>query len=407
MTQVKSIAVVGGGTMGAGIAQLAAAKGCSVELIDVNADVLTRSLEAIKKRLDRSVEKKRITADQRDVIFGRITPHDSIKNLGDVELAIEAVVEDLDVKHKVFTALAEATPPSAVLATNTSSLSIGKIAEAVGDPSRVVGMHFFNPAPIMPLVEVIAGERSAPASVELAFDAALDWGKVPVRVKDTPGFIVNRVARGFYLEALRLLGEGVCGVDEVDAIMRNHANFKMGPFELMDLIGIDVNLAVSGSVWEQFGRHARFTPHPIQKELVDAGYFGRKAGRGFYAHDGGTPIPAYPVDRRSFEMSPLLTDAAVAFCNRAGAVDANHTERYVLCRILGAIINEAGSAFSAGVATSSDIDTAMIKGTNYPKGPLAWADEIGHRTVRGLLKTLNAGVEDDRFKPSALFAKAE
>ena len=407
MSKVKSIAVVGAGTMGAGIAQLAATNGCSVDLVDVNGDVLARSLEGIRKRLDRSVEKKRITAEVRDTIFGRITPNEAIRDLGGVELAIEAVVENLEIKHKVFAALVEATPASTVLATNTSSLSIGKIAEAVRDPSRVVGMHFFNPAPIMPLVEVIAGEHSANASVELAFDAAGGWGKVPVRAKDTPGFIVNRVARGFYLEALRLLGEGVGGVDEIDAVMRTHAGFKMGPFELMDLIGIDVNLAVSTSVWEQFDRHARFTPHPIQKELVDAGHLGRKTGRGFYGHDGETPIPAYPVDRRSFELSPLLTDAAAAFCNKAGAVNANHTERYILCRILGAIINEAGSAVSAGVAGSDDIDTAMIKGTNYPKGPLAWADEIGHRTVRGVLKLLNDDVNDNRYEPSALFAKAE
>ncbi len=364
MSKVKSIAVIGAGTMGTGIAQLAAMNGCSVNLIDVNGDVLARSVEGIRKRLGRSVEKKRITADERDAILGRITPSEAIQDLGEVELAIEAVVEDLGIKHKIFAALDAATSASAVLATNTSSLPIGKIAEAVGDPSRVVGMHFFNPAPIMPLVEVIAGEHSADASVELAFEAARGWGKVPVRAKDTPGFIVNRVARGFYLEALRLLGEGVAGVDEIDAVMRTHAGFRMGPFELMDLIGVDVNLAVSGSVWEQFNNHARFTPHPIQKELVDAGRLGRKTGRGFYGHDGETPIPAYPVDRRSFELSPLLADAAVAFCTKAGAVDANHTERYVLCRILGAIINEAGSALSAGVAGAGDIDTAMIKGTN-------------------------------------------
>ena len=407
MTNVKSIAVVGAGTMGAGIAQLAATKGCAVALIDVNGEVLARSLEGIEKRLARSVEKNRITSEQRDAIIERITPREAIQELGDVELAIEAVVENLDIKHKVFTALAEATKASAVLASNTSSISIGKIAEVVDDASRVVGMHFFNPAPIMPLVEVIAGEQSAAASVDLAFDAAKAWGKIPVRAKDTPGFIVNRVARGFYLEALRLLGEGVAGVNEIDAVMRNHVGFKMGPFELMDLIGVDVNLAVSGSVWEQFDRHPRFTPHPIQKELVDAGHLGRKSGRGFYGHEGETPIPAYPVDRRSFELSPLLGDAAAAFCATAGAVDANQTERYVLCRILGAIINEAGSAFSAGVASADDIDTAMINGTNYPKGPLAWADEIGPRTVRGLLRLLNEFVDDNRYEPSALFAKAE
>ena len=407
MPEVKTIAVVGAGTMGAGIAQLVATKGCGVHLIDVNADVLRRSVEGIAKRLDRSVEKGRITGDERDAIFERIKPADSIGNLSGVELAIEAVVEDLSVKHKVFAALQEETSTTAVLATNTSSLSISKIAEAVDDPSRVVGMHFFNPAPIMPLVEVIAGERSDEASVDLAFNAAKSWGKVPVRAKDTPGFIVNRVARGFYLEAMRLLGEGVAGIDEIDAVMRDHAGFKMGPFELMDLIGVDVNLAVSTSVWEQFDKHPRFIPHPIQKELVDAGNLGRKTGRGFYAYEGKAQIPSYPVDRRSFELPPLLSDAARSFCTKVGATDANQTECYVLCRILGAIINEAGSAYSTDVASSEDIDTAMIKGTNYPNGPLAWADAIGHRTVRGVLKALNDVVDDGRYEPSPLFAKAE
>lgn len=398
---MQSIAVIGAGTMGAGIAQLAASHGCSVYLCDVNRDVIDRGLDEIAKRLARSVEKGRITVAVRDAILARITPTDTIRGLGDVELAVEAVVEDLGVKHEVFAALEEAVPESAVLATNTSSLPITRIAQAVKDSSRVVGMHFFNPALVMPLVEVIAGEASAKASVDFAVKAAQGWGKVAVRAKDTPGFIVNRVARGYYLEALRLLGEGVAGVDEIDNVMRMHGRFKMGPFELMDLVGVDVNLAVCGSIWEQMGKPARFAPHEILQELVEQGHLGRKTARGFYVYDGDVRLPAYMVDRRSFELSPLLSDAMLSFSARAGAELIGSTEQYIFCRILGAIMNEAALALSDGVASRRDIDTAMVKGANYPKGPLAWADDVGCRTVRGLLKLLNEIVADGRYEPVA------
>jgi len=407
MKTVTDIAVVGGGTMGAGIAQLAAKYGCTVRLIDINQDILDRAIDGITKRLDRSVEKGRTTPADRDAQLARLTTRTDIADLAAVQLAIEAVVEDLDVKHKVFQSLEAATDAKAVLATNTSSLSISKIAEAVRSPGRVVGMHFFNPAPVMPLVEVIAGEASEAANVDFAYEAALLLGKTPVRAKDTPGFIVNRVARGFYLEALRLLGEGVAGVDEIDLVMRGHGGFRMGPFELMDLVGLDVNLAVSTSVWEQMDKHARFAPHAIQQSLVTEGHLGRKTGRGFYLYDHESPVPAYAVERRSFQLPPMLVDSMLAFTMRGGAVDASSTEQYVFSRILAAIINEAGLAYSGGVASSDDIDIAMTQGTNYPNGPLAWSDDIGHRTVRGVLNGLNKHVGDGRYTPAPLFANAE
>ena len=394
---VHSIAVIGAGTMGAGIAQLAATHGCTVHLIDVNADVLRHGLDAIKKNLDRTVEKGRMAAPDRDATSARIHTRGEIDNLKDVELAIEAVVENLAIKQRVFRDLEAATPPSAVLATNTSSLSVTRIAEVVKNPGRVIGMHFFNPAPIMPLVEIIAGEKSDAAAVEAGFAVATAWGKTAVRAADTPGFIVNRVARGYYLEALRLLGEGVAGIDEIDNVCRVHGGFKMGPFELMDLVGLDVNLAVSTSVWEQMDRHPRFTPHEIQQKLVEQGRLGRKTGRGFYAYEtGAPPVSAYPVDRRSFQLAPLLSGAVRAFAERAGARNAGSTEQYVFARILSAILNEAALALDEGVASREDIDIAMQKGTNYPKGPLAWTDEIGPRTVRGLLKGLSETVAPGR-----------
>ena len=404
---MKTIVIVGAGTMGAGIAQVAASHGCGVSLVDVNADVLQRGLDGIAKNLARAIEKGKIPPAERDAILGRIRPHAEIKAIKDGELAIEAVIENLDVKQNVFRELEAALPSTAILATNTSSLSVSKIAEAARDPSRVIGMHFFNPAPLMPLVEIIAGLKSSPESVQAGVDIAKSWGKTAVIAKDTPGFIVNRVARGYYLEALRLLGEGVAGVDEIDNVMRTQGGFKMGPFELMDLVGLDVNLAVSTSVWEQMERHPRFTPHEIQRDLVVTGRLGRKTGRGFYAYAGNGPtIPAYAVNRRSFHISPLLSGAIEAFVGRAGATRSGTTEQYVFARILAAVLNEAALALDEGVASREDIDTAMKLGTNYPKGPLAWTEEIGPRTVRGLLAELNSTIAPNRYAPAKWFDSA-
>ncbi|MBI4716288.1 MAG: 3-hydroxybutyryl-CoA dehydrogenase [Planctomycetes bacterium] len=392
--------------MGAGIAQVAAAHGCTVHLVDVSTDVLHRARAGIQAQVDRQVEKGRLTAAEREEQLARIRTCQHIAELPPVDLAMEAVVEDMSVKHRVFAELDRATPPEAILATNTSSLSVSRIAEPVRDPSRVVGMHFFNPAPLMPLVEVIAGAASGAAAVDAALACAAAWGKTPVRAKDTPGFIVNRVARGYYLEALRLLGEGVAGVDEVDSVMRTHGRFRMGPFELMDLVGLDVNFAVSHSVWQQLGRPARLEPHSIQQSLVAAGHLGRKAGRGFYQYDGELKVPAVPVDRRSYRLSPLFADICRAFTSAGGALDAGATEGYIFTRILAAIINEAGWALAEGVASASDIDTAMVLGTNYPLGPLAWWEKIGPRTVRGALKALNEMHADGRYAPAPRFADA-
>ncbi len=218
---------------------------------------------------------------------------------------------------------------------------------------------------------------------------------------------MNRVARGYYLEALRLLDEGVAGVDEIDNVMRTQGGFKMGPFELMDLVGLDVNLAVSTSVWEQMDMHLRFTPHEIQRALVAKGYLGRKTGRGFYTYEADRqPISAYPVDRRSFHVSPLLAGAVKAFADRAGASRAGSTERYIFARILAAILNEAALALDEGVASREDIDIAMKLGTNYPNGPLAWSEEIGPRTVRGLLAELNSTIAPGRYPPARWFDSA-
>ncbi len=393
--------------MGAGIAQVAAMQGWQVRLIDVNKNVLSSAITGLQKRFHRLVEKGKLSDQEGCEFFERIIAQDSISDLQDISLAIEAIVENLDIKRKVFVALETMAPTSAILASNTSSLSIAAIAEGAKRPERIVGMHFFNPAPLMPLVEIIAATTSDSHSVDAAYDIATSWKKTPVRAKDTPGFIVNRVARGYYLEALRLLGEGVASVAEIDQVMREHGNFRMGPFELMDLVGLDVNLAVSTSVYEQMDQHPRFTPHDIQKNLVKESHLGRKTGQGFYSYASETPIPALHADRKSFDISPLLRDALTVFSVKAGVTDAGSTEQYIFGRILGAVINEAGSAYSAGVASALDIDIAMQKGTNYPIGPLAWADSIGHRNVRGLLRSLDDHVNDARYIAADLFANAQ
>lgn len=400
---ISQIAVVGAGTMGAGIAQLAAARGSQVHLIDLDASVLERAMGAIRAQYDRAVEKGRMTPAELDAAIARITPGTRIEALGTIALAVEAVVERLDVKHAVFSALQEASGPGAILATNTSSLPVSAIAGAVADPSRVVGMHFFNPAPVMPLVEIIAGPQSSAAAVARATEAAQSWGKTTVQARDTPGFIVNRVARGYYLEGLRLLGEGAGGVDEIDGIMRRHGRFRMGPFELMDLVGLDVNYAVSCSVWEQMDKPARLLPHPIQASLVERGHLGRKTGRGFYDYGYESPLPAESVQRRSFRFPPELADACAAFAVAAGATEATPTEQLIFGRILGAIMNEAALAYGEQVASAADIDTAMKLGTNYPKGPLEWAEEIRFGRVRALLRELNKSAEDNRYAPARLY----
>jgi 3-hydroxybutyryl-CoA dehydrogenase len=409
----KNLFVVGAGTMGAGIAQVAAVSGWAVRLADVKLEFVERGLAGIGKNLDRLVEKGRLDRLLRDQVCARVQSHvltddatdEAWRSIEGADLVIEAIVEDLEIKQRLFSRLAETAPAACVLATNTSSLSVGKIAEAVRDPGRVVGMHFFNPAPLMPLVEIISGRATRAACADFAFEAAKGWGKTAVRAKDTPGFIVNRVARGFYLEALRLLGEGVAGIDEIDNVMRLHGGFKMGPFELMDLVGLDVNLAVSTSVWEQMGRHPRFAPHEIQRKLVGGGHLGRKTNRGFFGYKDGHTLPAVPVDRRSYSVAPLLGDAMRAFCDRAGFAKAGPTEQLVFCRILTAVLNEAALALDDEVASREDIDIAMLKGTNYPKGPLAWIEEIGPRNVRGVLKGFCDAYGDGRYAAARLLAE--
>jgi 3-hydroxybutyryl-CoA dehydrogenase len=281
----STVGIIGAGTMGGGIAQVAALAGFEVLLHDVSGDALKSCMERIKADLRTSMQKGKATAPEATEALTHIRPRRAFTDLGTADVVIEAAVEDLAVKREIFRALDQIVAPRAILATNTSSLSITSIGSLTKTPESVVGMHFFNPPAHMKLVEIIRGSQTSDETVRTVHEMALAMGKTPVFCSDTPGFIVNRVARPFYGEALRMLGEGTATAEQIDRIVRLSGGFRMGPFELMDLIGIDVNYAVTKSVYEQFFHEPRFRPHPIQRRMVEAGMLGRKTGRGFYPYE--------------------------------------------------------------------------------------------------------------------------
>ena len=396
------IGVVGGGTMGAGIAQLASANGCAVRLLEIDEATAQKAIEGIGKRFARQVEKHRMSGAEAAEAKARLKIAACAGDLADCDFVIEAVVEDMGAKVEVLSAVRDACRADTIFASNTSSLSITQLGEALGIADRVCGMHFFNPAPIMPLVEIIAGERTAANTVQRAAELAEGWGKPVVRVKDTPGFIVNRVARPFYLESLRIIEERLASCDAVDLLMKEVAGFKMGPFELMDLVGIDINYAVTCSVYEQSGQPARFKPSETQARLVDQGKLGRKTGVGFYSYEHDKPEIAYRLDAERVVLSARLREAVLSVTHAAGW-EIDPESGYVPARILGALMNEAALAEEQGVASEDDIDVAMKLGTNYPKGPLAWARAIGHQHVGLFLRAMNEAVDDNRFAPAERF----
>lgn len=378
-----SVAVLGAGTMGSGIAQVAAAAGHPVVLADPFAGAVERARAAHAKTMAREVEKGRLTAPAAEQLLGRIsylTPTaGDFSGFAGSDLVIEAILEDLPIKQATFKGLDAVVGPNAVLATNTSSLSVTAIASACTRPERVIGIHFFNPAPVLPLVEIVPGVLTDPA-VTAESRALLDgWGKTTVIASDTPGFIVNRVARPFYSEALRLFEEGIADKATIDWAMREAGGFKMGPFELMDLIGNDVNYAVSQSVFEAFGFDPRYRPFLSQRRLVDGGLFGRKTGRGHFDYRTGAVNPEPTKDR-----------------DLAGAI---------FPRTLAVLINAAADALFWRVATRDDLDLAMTKGVNYPKGLLQWADEIGPAEILERLDQLYRAYGDDRYRASPLLRR--
>ena len=490
------VAVVGAGTMGAGIAQVAAAAGHPVFLFDSVDGAADKALADLRIRMEKSVEKGRRTEEEAQRIIGLIVGCGWLAECAPASLIIEAIIEDLDIKRKVFAEIEELADPSAILATNTSSLSVTAIAAELQQPGRLVGMHFFNPAPAMPLVEIVSG---AVTDAEVARTAAATtrmWGKEPVHCLSTPGFIVNRVARPFYGEGLRLAAEKAADYATIDALVTGSGGFRMGPFALMDLVGLDVNLAVSKSVFAQSFHDSRFAPHVLQQSLVDAGKLGRKTGEGFYEygpsaaaavpqtvadHDaphnveahgdlgwasGLTPrllasgvevdaVPAggpghlifdgvhlVPTDGRTatelaasevlgthnvvvFDLVHDWDDVTHVGIARADQADPNTVQRaaglfqaigcqvsqvddthgMVVMRTVAQLAAVAADAVALGVATALDVDTAMRLGTNYPSGPLEWADRIGAGRTAAVLRNLRAGYGEDRYRVPALISR--
>ncbi len=280
-----SIGIVGAGTMGAGIAHIAALNKCTVSLYDINEDVIRRSVERINFEMKRSVDKNKISDDDMKQALTRIKKRTNINDLDTCDIIIEAVLEDIRVKKDLFKKLDQIAHHTAILATNTSSLSVTSIAAATKKPERVVGMHFFNPVHLMKLVEVVKGAKTSSETITQTIAIAEKLGKKTIVTKDTPGFVVNRVARPFYTEALKILSENVTTVEEIDRIVKKSGGFKMGPFELMDTIGNDVNFSVTESMFQQFFHDPRFQPSHIQKQLVEAGMFGKKTKQGFYNYN--------------------------------------------------------------------------------------------------------------------------
>ena len=399
-----TVGIIGAGTMGAGIGQVAAMHGWNVLLCDVCDDVARRAVAGIHAQLDKLVDKSKLSREARDDAASRLRIAADIDALRDCDLVIEAIVENLDAKVNVLKPLAATISREAIIASNTSSLSITKIGEAIKLPQRTIGMHFFNPAPMLRLVEVVPGVKTDPAVIDRVMQIARDWGKTPVLASDTPGFIVNRVARPYYLEAFRILEDGLAPPSMIDQTMRELGGFRMGPLELTDLIGQDINTATTRSVWEQLDRPARLAPSKLQESLAAQGHLGRKSGRGVYRHDVDPPSSAIDIDVRPLAASRELSAAAADFVARAdihkpSIIEHPTLQAYIFTRILAAIINECDWAVHDGVAQPRDIDTALKLATNYPKGPLEWRDEVGGKVVRRALEALDATVRDGRFAP--------
>ena len=376
MDSSTNIGVIGAGTMGRGIAQIAAAAGHPVWMADLDASALSAAMDSLRKIYARLVEKGRVNRQEADEILGRIQCTTDLNKLAPCGLVLEAIVENLEVKANVMTQLEAVVSEAAVLATNTSSLSVTALASRLQHPERCIGLHFFNPAPLLPLVEVVPALQTRTGLDEEMSALMRNWGKQPALAKDTPGFIVNRVARPFYGEAIRILEEGVADVATIDWAMTELGGFRMGPFTLMDLIGNDINYAVTESVWTAFHYDTRYTPSFAQKRNVDAGWYGRKSGKGWYDHSEDAEAPSPRKDK------DLGQD--------------------ILWRILVMLINEAADAVFWGVASAEDVDRAMRGGVNYPKGLLAWAEEVGLDRCVAALDAMQARYGEPRYRCSPL-----
>ena len=373
----STIGVIGAGTMGSGIAQIASQNGHAVVLIDSNEKTLNELNENLKKVLNRLIEKGRINEAESNKIIENITYTTDLELIKSSDMVIEAIIEDLNIKHSLFKSIEAIVSDKCIIASNTSSLSIASLGASLKKPNRVIGVHFFNPAPLMPLVEIIPAVQTDQSTLSKIQGLIKKWNKVGVLCKDTPGFIVNRVARPFYGEALRIYEEGIADFATIDWAIKELGGFKMGPFELMDYIGNDINYTVTETVFKAFYYDTRYKPSFTQKRMMEAGYLGRKSERGYYDYSIDMPKP----------------------------IKNRELGKRILWRILSMLINEAADALFLNIATKEDIDLAMTKGVNYPKGLLLWADEIGINNVLNVLKDLQEEYGEDRYRPSPLLRR--
>jgi 3-hydroxybutyryl-CoA dehydrogenase len=381
VTPIERIGVAGAGTMGAGIAQLCALGRFETLLHDPDAEALARGEQGVRHALVKGADRGRWTQAEAEAASARLIAAPRPEDLSGCDLVIEAAPESLELKREIFGRLAESCGPEAILATNTSSLSVTAIAAPIAHPGRVCGMHFFNPPPLMRLVEVVAGDGTDPAVADTVAEVAERIDRTPVRAADEIGFIANRCARPYSLEALRMLGDRVATVEQIDAVMRVDAGFRMGPFELMDLVGIDVNFEVAKSFWEQSFHEPRWQPHPIQAKMVASGRLGRKSGRGYYDYSSGRHEPSDEID--------LSSETRVDIRER------------ILCQL----VNEAAFSLGKGIGSAEDIDTAMRLGFNWPRGPLAWGDEIGPERVLSALDRLRSETGEERYRSAPLLRR--
>ncbi len=378
---MPKLSVIGAGTMGTGIAQVAASEGWDVVVNDSNSAVIEESSKSLVKVMNRLVEKGKIDQQTADSILGRIDFTEDQQHFENSDLVIEAIVENLEVKQKVFSAIEKIVRPDTIIASNTSSLSLASIGASLDNPSRFVGIHFFNPAPLMPLVEIIPAVQTVPRTIEQAKGWIDSWKKITVLAKDTPGFIVNRVARPFYGEALRIYEEGIADFATIDWSMKELGGFRMGPFELMDFIGNDVNYTVTETVFESFFYDPRYKPSFTQKRMSEAGLLGRKTGKGYYDYSEDAFKPTAKMDEK--------------------------LGKQILDRVVVMLINEAADALFLNIASKEDIDLAMTKGVNYPKGLLKWADELGINWCVEQLDKLYDEYHEDRYRCSPLLRRME
>lgn len=374
------IGIIGAGAMGSGIAQVAAMSGADVVIYDQNDAALQKAKNSIQKSLSKFFEKGKITAEDLTATFGRIKFADGLMAMTDTELVIEAIIENIEIKQNLFIELEKIVAPHTILASNTSSLSISALGRVCNNPKRVVGVHFFNPPVLMKLVELVPGLATDEEVLNKVDQTLSSWAKIVVRAKDTPGFIVNKIARPYYGEAFRIYEERIATPAQIDSCMTERGGFRMGPFALTDFIGHDVNYAVTESVWKAFYYDNRYRPSLVQKALVDAGYLGKKTGRGFYD---------YTSESKTFDT---------------GDID-EQTSTMIFMRIISMLVNEAADTVHRGICTEKDADLAVVYGVNYPRGLFEWGRNIGLNNIIDTLDDLYDQYREERYRISPYLKK--